>query len=309
MPAKASVIKKLTMPLLRQRSEAAHDSLPDMILQAEKAVHHILTGHHAQKRAGTGEKFWQFREYDPSDRPQDIDWRQSAKTDRVYVRQKEWQTTQTAMIWAQNNENMTYASDQAIASKGDTAKILALAIGMMLSKTGELITSLELSSQAGRSDHAIEKLGRALLDIETGDLPDIQKAAVKKNCSLILVSDFLAPIEEIEECFSSLAAQADNAVIIQVLDPTELTMPFEGRIVFEAPGTHDDYLIENVEAVRADYLDVLNRQIRNIKQLCHLHQWNWVLHSTDSPIRQTLTDIQLMLNLTAAAANSSGGHI
>lgn len=309
MPTKTSVIKKLTMPLLRQHSEAAYDSLPDMILQAEKAVHHVLSGHHAQKRAGTGEKFWQFREYDPSDRPQDIDWRQSAKTDRVYVRQKEWQTTQTAMIWAQNNNNMDYSSETALMSKGDAAKTMGLALGMMLSKTGELITSLERASSAGRSDHAIEKLGQALLDIQTDDLPDIKNTAVKKNCSLILISDFLAPIEDIEENFSSLAAQADNAIIIQVLDPAELTMPFDGRIVFEDPSSNEDYLIENVETVRNDYLDVLNRQISNIKQLCHLHQWNWVLHSTDTPIRKTLADIQIMLNLTAAAANSSGGHL
>ena len=77
--------------ITRAERDAAH--LPDMQLRAEKAAQSIFNADHNQHKTGTGEKFWQYREYIFGDRPQDIDWRQSAKGDRIYIRQKEWQTT------------------------------------------------------------------------------------------------------------------------------------------------------------------------------------------------------------------------
>lgn len=298
----------LNLPFIRQHAEQAQSALPDLLLQAQKAAQHVLSGAHSQRRAGTGEKFWQFREYDPGDRPQDIDWRQSAKTDRVFIRQKEWQTTQTAMIWAQNNENMDFKSKTALYSKSEAAKILGLALGIVLSQSGELITSLETGKQAGRSEHALENLGNALINIETGDLPDTKKIQPIKNSSVILIADFLAPIEEIETCFSALAGRIDNALIVQTLDPAELNMPYDGRIIFQQPGTGEDYLIENVEESREDYLEVISRQIRNVRHLCHSHRWNWVLHNTDTDIKNTLSDIHVKLGLMSANYPGQGGR-
>ena len=48
---------------------------------------------------GMGENFWQFRPYQTGDTVEGIDWRQSAKGDRLYIRETEWSAAQTVWLW------------------------------------------------------------------------------------------------------------------------------------------------------------------------------------------------------------------
>ena len=63
----------------RHEADKASAHLPSLMMQAEKVANGILHGDHALRKSGMGEKFWQFREYLPGDRPQDIDWRQRVR--------------------------------------------------------------------------------------------------------------------------------------------------------------------------------------------------------------------------------------
>ena len=157
-------LKNLSFLNYRYKAEDAVAGLPGLVTTAEKAAASILAGGHTQRKPGMGEKFWQFRDYDVADRPQDIDWRQSAKGDRLFVREKEWQTTQTALLWCQRDAGMDYRSDDKLPKKQDAAMVLTLALGLLLSRAGEQIAPLEGSALPGRSELAIQKLGEALLD-------------------------------------------------------------------------------------------------------------------------------------------------
>ena len=114
---------------LRQIAEEERADLPALMAMAERAVSTIYQGTHPQKKPNTGEDFWQFREHNNTDRPQDIDWRQSAKTDRVYIKQKEWQTAQNVMLWCASGPEMAFSSRTDTPSKARIAQILTLALG------------------------------------------------------------------------------------------------------------------------------------------------------------------------------------
>lgn len=287
--------KNLSFLNYRYKAEDASAELPGLVAAAEKAAMSILSGDHAQRKPGMGEKFWQFRDYDVSDRPQDIDWRQSAKGDRLFVREKEWQTTQTALLWCQHNESMNYSSADTLPTKQDTAMILTLALGILLSRAGEQIAPLEGASVPGRSELAIQKLGERLLDNHTDDLPGHKLRKIPHNSSLVLVGDFLAPIEETENIFNMLADPIDNAIIVQVLDPAELSLPFDGRVIFERKGMPEKHHIDNVETIRTAYQDRLLRHMADLKSYCKKHRWHWLLHTTDEEIRNTLFDAWMMM--------------
>ncbi len=288
-------LKNISFLKYRHKAEEAAGALPGLIMAAEKAATSILSGDHAQRKSGMGEKFWQFREYDTSDRPQDIDWRQSAKGDRVYVREKEWQTTQTAMLWCQRNEGMDYHSQDTLPTKQDTAMTLTMALGILLSRAGEQIAPLEGSAMPGRSSLAIQNLGEQLIENHTGDLPDTALRKIPRNSSLILVGDFLAPSDEIKEIFDLLANQAQNAMVVQVLDPAELTLPFDGRVIFERSNANEQHHVDNVETIRTAYQERLHDHMGFIKDYCKKHQWNWLLHTTDEDISNTLFDSWMMM--------------
>lgn len=285
---------KLSFLNFRYKAEEAAAGLPGLIAAAEKAAASVMPGEHTQRRPGMGEKFWQYREYDPSDRPQDIDWRQSAKGDRVYVREKEWQTTQTALFWCQRNESMDFHSREKLPTKQQAAMVLTLALSLLLSRAGEQVGPLEGAALTGRSALALQKLGEELLENETGDLPGARLRKIPARSSLILAGDFLAPIEDIKRHFDVLAGPAENAMVIQVLDPAELALPYSGRVIFSR-GKDERHHIENVESIRDAYHERLQNHMREIKDYCRKHRWHWLLHSTDEDVRKTLFDAWMMM--------------
>lgn len=279
---------------LHRKAEEAAAALPPLKAAAEKAATTILSGDHHQKKSGTGEKFWQYREYTAGDPLQSIDWRASAKTDRLYIRQKEWQTTQTALFWVQNDLAMSYSSEKKRATKQEEATILALALAILMTKAGEQIGHLDGKMRPGRTENAIEKMGELILATQDpSPLPHPAKT-IKPNSNLILIGDFLSPLPVLKDSLSQLATRTDSALLIQVLDPAELDLPFAGRVIFEN-SSHEKHHIQNVESIKEQYKERITHHLDDVKTICKKHRWHWLLHRTDTPLTTTLFDAWMML--------------
>jgi len=286
-------LQSLLTPLaLRHRAEAEAAGLPALMAAAEKAVSTLSLGDHRQRRAGSGERFWQFREYDPSDRPQDIDWRQSAKGDHIYVRQKEWQTAQSVLFWAQNDRGMNLKTAKAQTTKHEAAVILSLALGILLTRAGERIGPLAEPGSAGRNDLALQYLGEKLWfkpsPLPPGpELPPVAK--LPKQSSLILCGDFMQPPIVIEEILHGLATQAPHGLLIQTLDPAEVDLTFNGRVIFRPFDDSIDVPIANVPAIREAYGERLQKHIHAIRSIARHHGFAHVVHVTGDEPRTTLS--------------------
>jgi len=281
-------LQKLTLPLLRRRAEEESAGLPALMANAEKAAHSILTGEHAQRKSGNGEKFWQFREYDPTDRPQDIDWRQSAKSDRIFVRQKEQQTMQTVLFWCAAGSGMDYSSTPSRPTKQQDAVTVALALAILMKNANEQIGLLDGTMYPGRSDMALQIMGQRFLDADSsGDLP--VAANIPPHADIILCGDFLSPPEQIEAALRPLAARANNGIIIQTLDPAELSLPFAGRAIFEESTGAERHHIFHIESIRNAYQDKLKDHLSAVKDIGRKCGWHWILHTTDNSVRDTLS--------------------
>ena len=74
---------------LRAGAEAASAALPALMLSAERLAASLTAGAHGQRRAGTGEDFWQYRPATQGDTARSIDWRRSARSDGQFVRDRE----------------------------------------------------------------------------------------------------------------------------------------------------------------------------------------------------------------------------
>ena len=74
------------------RAEAAAARLPPLVVAAERVAATVMQGVHGRRRSGQGDAFWQFRPYLPGDDAARVDWRQSAKSDRLYLRETEWES-------------------------------------------------------------------------------------------------------------------------------------------------------------------------------------------------------------------------
>src|SRR5271156_2368233 len=84
---------------LKHRAEELAAQLPPLLVEAERVAVTVSQGVHGRRRVGQGETFWQFRQYEPGDAATRIDWRESAKSQRLYVRETEWEAAQSVWLW------------------------------------------------------------------------------------------------------------------------------------------------------------------------------------------------------------------
>ncbi len=289
---------KILQGILKLRDEAQSNicDLPALMIEAEKISGAIEHGLHSQRKSGAGEKFWQFREYHQSDRPQDIDWRQSAKTDTIFTKQKEWQTTRRTYLWCASCASMGFSSGKNLYTKQESAQIISLCLALLLRKSDEQV-GIFGDIKTGKSEDRMQKIGALLLadnsSAKSVALPNSLDFALPSHSSLIATGDFLSPIEEIKDSFSAIASSAQNALIIQVIDPAEMDLSYQGRVKFIGDG---EIIINNVKGVRAAYKKRINAHINQVKLLCEENGWPYILHRTDTDISQTLKDIWIMMD-------------
>ena len=72
---------------------------------------------------------------------------------------------------------------------------------------------------------------------------------------VVLIGDFLAPLPEIRAAVSQLSAIPTTGHMLQVLDPAELDLPYEGRVRFFGVRREGEMLIPRVESVRGAYAE------------------------------------------------------
>lgn len=265
----------LTVPWAEQLGS----TLPPLLVEAERIAATLMPGVHGRRRAGPGEAFWQFRPYVAGDQASRIDWRQSAKTDRVFVRETEWEAAQTVALWCAGGPGMEWRSGREVPAKALRAQLLLLALASLLLRGGERVRLFGLPRPfAGRG--ALPQIADALAQM--AKLPEDQRLA--RHVRAVLFGDFWEPLEETRKRIAALATQGVRGHLVQVLDPAEETLPYAGRVRFEAVGGATlAALIPRVEAVREVYAERLARHRAGLQALAQSAGWTFATHRTDQP--------------------------
>ncbi len=266
-------------------TQAAHlaGNVPGLLLQAEKIAHTVMRGVHGRRRVGQGETFWQFREYQPGDSTRDIDWRQTGKRDDVFVRQLEWEASQTVWLYRDASESMMYQSSPKLPTKKDYAEVLMLALSMIILDGGEQVSLLGTSLAPQAHAGAAQRLYDYLPTQKEFDTPG---RPIASRSNMILLSDFYFTPDRVRNFCASLAEKEVRGLLVQITDPAEETLPFSGRVKFHdienmsgAPVT-----VEQVDAVRDEYLQKFNAHRAALDGLAKNLGWRFINASTaDKP--------------------------
>lgn len=275
---------------LRGHAEMAVAGIPSLMIEADKIANSIHHGEHARRKSGTGVNFWQFRDYESGDRPQDIDWRQSGKTDHIYIRQKEMMVTRKTYLWCASYKGMDFTSQKNLRSKHETAQILTLAIAIAMTRAGEQVGYFG-DLKTGHNDGAIRHIGAMLAGAAPDELPPVHDFILPRNASFVAVGDFLISPDALEETIKSMAGRGANGLIVQVLDPAEIEFSFQGRIQFEGVSAQDKEIIDHIPSVRDEYQVRINTHIARIEEICARYGWHYCLHRTDTPPQDTMQNL------------------
>ncbi len=271
-------------------------TLPPLLVAAERVASTVVQGVHGRRRVGSGETFWQFRRYQGGDGATAIDWRQSAKSQKIFVRENEWEAAQSVWLWRDGSASMDYKSGAARERKWDRADLLLLALASLLLRGGEHVGLYGQDNNATGGRATLTRLGARLWNGRDGQAKNTTTAQtglpepgrLPRFAQLVLFSDFLAPLEQIEAMVKRFADQGARGHLLQILDPAEEDLPFQGRTEFEGLEGEGKVLIGRVEGLRDDYLRRMADRRLGLADICRRVGWGFTQHRTDRPPQTAL---------------------
>ncbi|HWE16566.1 MAG TPA: DUF58 domain-containing protein [Hyphomicrobiaceae bacterium] len=288
---------------LEGEAHALADRLPDLLLESLKVANTVVHGIHGRRRAGTGETFWQFRQFQGGDPATVIDWRRSAGSDTLYVREREWEASHTFWLWPDVSPSMVFRSHLSQVDKRERALVLTLAVAEMLVRAGERVALLGLTPPLA-SRKATSRIAEALAVNEGSEaakssLPP--KARLSRFSSAILVGDFLDPPQAIAQRLNEMAEGGVQGHLIQVLDPAEETLAYQGRVEFRSPEDGERWIADRVETLRGAYQQKLAAHRAEIEEAARRIGWSFLVHHTDRPAAEPL--LTLIMRLQGMSAD------
>lgn len=294
---------------IRDKAAILAAQLPKLLMKAQQITHDVISGEHQLRSSGVGQDFWQFRDYNTHDDAQHIDWRQSAKSDQIVIREHERQTRRKFAIWTDLYQGMHWASNNHIMHKIEVMQIIALAAAMLVKQSGE---SFYIHHHNHNTARQLEHMSLddfasfMILQSLDNDLPATSNVAqiyemapLKQGIIPILLGDFLSPFDVIESSVIHLANRSDLGMVIQILDPAEIDLSYHGRVEFhDISRPNHKILIENVAQIGKDYRQKIIDHQAKIQQLCNQYNWRYICLRTDQSLSKAMAQIWelLMMN-------------
>lgn len=271
-------------------------ALPPLLLAAERVASVVHQGTHGRRRAGIGESFWQFRRYATGDAAQRIDWRQSARSDKLFIREREWEAAQSAYLWADSSGSMRYRSRKHGDTKAERAQLLMLALADLLLRGGEKVIWLGETGITVQGKAGLERIAAGLDQTDESKPPPVR---IVKHAHIVLTSDFLMPAEQFDDMMRTYAALNLKGVLAHILDPAERDLPFAGRLEMQGCEQETPLLVPNVTALRDAYQEKMQAHQAWLAHAAHAAGWFYLRHVTDTLPHTML--LQLYQYLTADA--------
>ena len=282
---------------LEGEAQGLADRLPDLLMEVSRVATTVAHGIHGRRRAGPGETFWQFRQYQSSDAAQTIDWRRSASSDHLYVREREWEAAHTIWLWPDISPSMNFKSHLTNVTKRDRGLVLLLALAELLVRGGERVALLGLlppmASRKSSSRIAEALAAHGSDPLYSGSLPPAGR--LSRFSGAVFISDFLDPVEALSERLVALAHDGVTGHLVQVLDPAEETLPYEGRAEFLGIEGSERWIADRVETLRPQYQERLAAHREEIGALARRLGWTLMVHHTDRPATEPLLTLILRL--------------
>jgi uncharacterized protein (DUF58 family) len=231
-------------------------------LRARVVVEGFWNGLHRSPHHGFSMEFTEYRQYSPGDDIRYLDWRLYARSDRYYLKKFEDETNLRCHLLVDQSRSMGYGSIGH--TKSDYARTLAATLAWFLNEQGDAVGLFSFADKVRDYLPARHRQGhvrRLMLALEknpeggeTNLGEPLRRVAelARKRGLVVLVSDLLAPIDELERNLARLGAAGHELVIFQVLDPNEIEFNFPNAALFQDVESRREIYLDP-EVVRSEY--------------------------------------------------------
>ncbi|MDB4689624.1 DUF58 domain-containing protein [Verrucomicrobia bacterium] len=274
-------------------------SIKHLELRAKVVVEGFWNGLHRSPYHGFSVEFTEYRQYTPGDDPRYLDWKLYARSDRYYIKKFEDETNLRCFLLMDRSKSMEFGSKGF--TKQDYANTLAATLGYFLSRQGDAVGLMsfdeviqEYMPARNRPGH-LRQLMQTLEKPCQGESTDIKKPIkrimdlLKSRGLIVLISDFLAPLDELEDNLATLTAYGHEVQVFHILDPAERHFTFEEAIQFEDQETGQLMYVDPATA-KKDYMEQMENHLEKLKNACDKSGIGYTLLTTDQPLEKGLFD-------------------
>jgi uncharacterized protein (DUF58 family) len=268
-------------------------------LRARVVVEGFWKGLHRSPYHGFSVEFTEYRQYSPGDDTRYLDWRLYARSDRYYLKRFEDETNLRCHLLVDQSRSMDYGS--LTYSKSDYVRTLAATLAWFLHRQGDAVGLVSFDEHVRDylpPRHRQGHLRRLMLALdhraegrETNLREPLLRVAelARKRGLIVLLSDLLTPLDELETNLARLTAAGHEVVLFQALDPNELAFEFQRPVLFQDLESGRDVYVDP-DTVRADYQSRL---------AAHCHEAEIIYQKlgaafhrivTDQPVEMALVD-------------------
>jgi uncharacterized protein (DUF58 family) len=254
------------------------NQLSNLELVARKRVSNVTAGGKKSLLTGKGIEVSDHREYYPGDDFKAIDWRLYSRTERLYIRRFEEERDLIIHILVDSSSSMDFAMSGM--RKFDYAANIAAGFAFVsvnrYEKFGAALFSDRITDiiqpKKGKTHffRLTELIDKSKQEGKTNLRRSIEEYTkmIKSRSFVVVISDFIEPIDSLKDAIFRVAKYSKEAILVQVLDPGEITLKWAEDVNFEDMESRElerTYLSPNF---KEEYSGKIKNHIYSIQEIC-----------------------------------------
>lgn len=271
-----------------------------MELRAKIVVEGFMAGLHRSPYHGFSVEFTDYRQYSVGDDLRYLDWKLYARRDRYYIKRFEDETNLRCYLLVDMSRSMGFGSTGY--SKAQYAKTMAATLAWFLNHQRDAVGLLTFGERivdmippryrAGHLRRLMVTLEKTTSGQSTDLAAPLEQIAqtVSKRGLIVLISDLLAPVDQLRQNLGYLHSRGHDIVILRTLDPAEVDFTFEQATMFKDLETGRQIYIDPQSAA-VDYRRRFTEHEEEIREICSQFGIGFFQIKTDQPLETALFDL------------------
>lgn len=246
-------------------------------------------GEQKSPESGQGMLFEDHKKYVPGDDIRQIDWNVYARTNEFYIKRFEEERSITVHILVDRSSSMDYGEN----NKYDFAAKMGLGVAYMVSNTNdrfrfsvfsETVTDISSARRNAQLGEMVDTLNNLRKTPESRFENCLAQYAsrIQNKSAVIIISDFLSDIEDIENGIEHL--QGVDTVLVNTFDQTELDPNFSGDAILKDPESDSSLRTYLSRKVKSSYQKKLQEHTDQVQEVAEKNGAVYLQASTGEDI-------------------------
>ncbi len=261
-------------------------------LRAKMIVEGVMSGMHRSPYQGMAVEFAEHRQYSPGDDLKHLDWKVYGRTDKLYIKRYQQETTLDVITLVDASASMSYGSLRVkphwggtTASRGggtwtkfDHATAVAAAIAYVClhqqDRVGlavfadEVRTILECRGARAQWRRIVGALSGEPVEATTNlaKVTDQVLGKITNRALFVIISDFFDDLESIRQALARFRHRRHDVIILQTLDREEMRFSFSQPAPFVGLEGEGRLRIDP-RVLRQGYLEALSSHLDALSKL------------------------------------------